>query len=70
MSRLIDAVFSGFEEEIVSFVQLFGDLEFYLGALGFQDRASRGRSRGVPPRARALRGRRDLSRACSIRCSS
>jgi DNA mismatch repair protein MutS2 len=39
MARLIDAVFSGFESEIVSFVQLFGDLEFYLGALGFQDRA-------------------------------
>jgi len=39
MARLIDAVFSGLEDEIVSFVQLFGDLEFYLGALGFRDRA-------------------------------
>jgi DNA mismatch repair protein MutS2 len=39
MARLLDAVFSGLEGEVVSLVQLVGDLEFYLGALGFRDRA-------------------------------
>ncbi len=39
MARLIDAVFDGLEDEIVRFVQLFGDLELYLGALGFHDLA-------------------------------
>src|SRR5262249_42071362 len=39
MARLVDAVFAGIESEIVSLVQLLGDLEFYLGALGFRDRA-------------------------------
>jgi DNA mismatch repair protein MutS2 len=39
MARLVDAVFAGLENEIVCLVQLFGDLEFYLGALGFYDRA-------------------------------
>ncbi|HMJ12639.1 MAG TPA: DNA mismatch repair protein, partial [Polyangiaceae bacterium] len=39
MARLVDAVFTGFETELVSIVQLLGDLEFYLGALGFRDRA-------------------------------
>lgn len=39
MARLIDAVFDGIHDELVSFVQLFGDLEFYLGALGFHDLA-------------------------------
>jgi DNA mismatch repair protein MutS2 len=37
MARLIDAVFEGLEPEVVRFVQLLGDVEFYLGALGFQD---------------------------------
>jgi DNA mismatch repair protein MutS2 len=37
MARLVDAVFDGLEEELVGFVQLLGDLEFYLGALGFRD---------------------------------
>jgi DNA mismatch repair protein MutS2 len=37
MARLVDAVFDGLEAELVSFVQLLGDLEFYLGALGFRD---------------------------------
>jgi DNA mismatch repair protein MutS2 len=37
MARLIDAVFEGLQGEIVRFVQLFGDVEFYLGALGFHD---------------------------------
>jgi DNA mismatch repair protein MutS2 len=39
MARLIDAVFDGLQEIVVSFVQLLGDCEFYLGALGFEDRA-------------------------------
>lgn len=39
MARLIDAVFDGLEDEFVRFVQLFGDLELYLGALGFHDMA-------------------------------
>src|SRR5690606_5735856 len=41
MARLIDAVFSGIEQELVALVQLLGDMEFYLGALGFRDRAQR-----------------------------
>ncbi|MBK6514711.1 MAG: DNA mismatch repair protein [Polyangiaceae bacterium] len=39
MARLIDAVFTGIEDELAPLVQLLGDLEFYLGALGFHDTA-------------------------------
>jgi DNA mismatch repair protein MutS2 len=39
MARLIDAVFDGIEDELMPLVQLVGDLEFYLGALGFRDLA-------------------------------
>ncbi len=39
MTRLVDAVFMGLEDDIVALVQLLGDLEFYLGALGFADQA-------------------------------
>lgn len=39
LARLVDAVVSGLEEELVAQVQLLGDLEFYLGALGFRDSA-------------------------------
>ncbi|MBX3203472.1 MAG: DNA mismatch repair protein [Labilithrix sp.] len=39
MARLIDAVFDGIQDEIVPLVQLLGDLELYLGALGFHDAA-------------------------------
>jgi DNA mismatch repair protein MutS2 len=39
MARLIDAVFDGLQDDLVPLVQLLGDAEFYLGALGFQDRA-------------------------------
>lgn len=39
MARLIDAVFTGVENDVVAFVQLLGEIEFYLGALGFRDRA-------------------------------
>jgi DNA mismatch repair protein MutS2 len=40
MARLVDAVFSGIDAEVTVLVQLVGDLEFYLGSLGFRDRAS------------------------------
>jgi DNA mismatch repair protein MutS2 len=39
MARLLDAVFDGVRREMVPLVQLFGDLELYLGALSFQARA-------------------------------
>lgn len=39
MTRLVDAVFMGLEDEIVALIQLLGDLELYLGALGFRDQA-------------------------------
>jgi DNA mismatch repair protein MutS2 len=39
MARLIDAVFEGLADELVRFVQLLGEIEFYLGALGFRDLA-------------------------------
>ncbi len=38
MARLIDAVFEGLQDDLVPLVQLLGDCEFYLGALGFHDR--------------------------------
>jgi MutS domain V len=39
MARLIDAVFEGIQDELCRLVQLLGDIEFYLGALGFSDLA-------------------------------
>ena len=39
VARLLDAVFEGVRENVVPLVQLLGDLEFYLGALGFYDQA-------------------------------
>ncbi len=39
LARLVDAVVAGLEDELVCLVQLLGDLEFYLGALGFRDQA-------------------------------
>ncbi len=39
MARLIDAVFEGIKDELVALVQLVGDLELYLGVLGFRDAA-------------------------------
>jgi len=39
MARLLDAVYEGIRGELPPLVQLFGDLELYLGALGFADRA-------------------------------
>ena len=39
MARLVDAVFEGIQDELVPLVQLLGDIELYLGALGFRDTA-------------------------------
>lgn len=39
MARLVDAVFEGLQDSIVPLVQLFGELEFYLGALGLAEQA-------------------------------
>lgn len=39
LERLFDDVFSGLEAEIALLFQLFGDVEVYLAALGFRDRA-------------------------------
>lgn len=41
MARYLDAVFDGIRPFLEPLVQLYGDLEFYLGALGFWRRASR-----------------------------
>ena len=38
MARLVDAVWEGVEDTAACFVQLAGDLEVYLGALGLRDR--------------------------------
>ncbi len=40
MARLIDAVFEGLIDDLVPLVQLLGDIEFYLGGLGFHDLAA------------------------------
>lgn len=40
MARLIYAVFDGIHEELVALVQMLGEIEFYLGALGFRDLAN------------------------------
>jgi len=39
LARLIDSVFSGIDHHIPLLVQLLGDIEFYLGAFGFRDKA-------------------------------
>ncbi len=39
MARLIDAVYDGIQHDLTALVQLTGDVEFYLGALGFRDHA-------------------------------
>src|SRR6185295_19360620 len=39
LARLIDSVFTGIDGHLVLLVQLLGDVEFYLGALGFRDKA-------------------------------
>jgi len=39
MARLLDAVFEGIEAHVLKLVPLLGEMEFYLGALGFRDLA-------------------------------
>ncbi len=39
MARLLDAVFEGVEDHVLSLVPLLGEMEVYLGALGFRDLA-------------------------------
>lgn len=39
VERLFDDVFTGLEESIALLFQLLGDMEFYLAALGFRDKA-------------------------------
>src|SRR6185436_10327291 len=39
MARLVDAVFEGIEEHLLKLLPLVGELEVYLGALGFRDLA-------------------------------
>ncbi len=39
MARLLDAVFEGLEEHVLRLVPLVGEMEVYLGALGFRDLA-------------------------------
>ena len=62
MARLIDAVFDGIQDELATFVQLLGDVELYLGALGFHDLAAQAGlavclpELAAPNEARVLRG--------------
>jgi DNA mismatch repair protein MutS2 len=47
--RLLSDVFAGIEDPLVIVFQLLGDIEFYLGALSFRDRAmARGLNVGLP----------------------
>jgi DNA mismatch repair protein MutS2 len=39
MARLLDAVFEGIEDHVLSLLPLLGEMELYLGALGFRDLA-------------------------------
>jgi DNA mismatch repair protein MutS2 len=39
MARLLDAVFEGVEEHVLALVPLLGEMEFFLGSLGFRDLA-------------------------------
>ncbi len=39
LARLIDSVFTGIDSQLVMLLQVIGDVEFYLGALGFRDKA-------------------------------
>lgn len=49
MARLLDEVMTPFEPAVVLMIQLLGDMEVYLGALGFRDQAtSRGLSVCLP----------------------
>jgi DNA mismatch repair protein MutS2 len=53
MARLLDAVFEGVEEHVLALVPLLGEMEFFLGSLGFHDLA---RAAGVEVSLPELRG--------------
>jgi DNA mismatch repair protein MutS2 len=40
MARLCDAVFEGIEDHVITLIPLVGEIELYLGALGFRDLAA------------------------------
>lgn len=62
MGRLLDAVFEGIEDEIAKLPQLVGDIELYLGALGFRDRAlAAGLEACLPELVSAEDGGRELA---------
>lgn len=39
MARLLDAVFEGMEDQVLGLLPLVGEMEFYLGSLGFRETA-------------------------------
>jgi DNA mismatch repair protein MutS2 len=54
VERLLSDVFAGIEDPVIALFQLVGDLELYLGALGFRDRAiEKGLAVSLPTRAAA-----------------
>jgi len=54
VERLLSDVFAGIEDAVVALLQLVGDVELYLGALGFRDRATEsGLAVSLPIRAAA-----------------
>jgi len=60
MARLLDSVFTGLEVELVALVQLLGDCEFYLGALGFRDQAEAAGLKVCLPKLVTAESPRDL----------
>ena len=65
MARLLNAVFEGIEDHVLSLLPLLGEMELYLGALGFRDLAEAAglevclpelRAAGGEPAPRVLRG--------------
>ncbi|MFT3765056.1 MAG: DNA mismatch repair protein [Minicystis sp.] len=64
MARLLDAVFEGIEDHVVKLVPLLGEMEFYLGALGFRNlAASAGLEVSLPELRSAAEGADDGPRA-------
>jgi DNA mismatch repair protein MutS2 len=54
MARLVDAVFDGVQDDLIPLIQLYGELEFYLGALGLADAAKEaGLAMALPTLVRA-----------------
>jgi DNA mismatch repair protein MutS2 len=68
MARLLDAVFEGVREHFAGLIQLMGDLEFYLGALGMRDRARAAGLETCLPNW-STKASPERWRVCSTRCS-